>query len=182
MVTSVHMPAQEWACQRSQCERCHDEQASRHRLREPPILQRGGFDGKEREHIRPTQRQKQIVCDRPNEIRPRLMVTRHIRDRQLIRRTEIEWRGETHHVIGEQRHHHNQCGYQHGQRRTQRMQHGADTPMLTGSEHAITQLFGNRTNLRPEQRKRGERHHHKRRTTTHICGNAHRTGSQTRQR
>ena len=54
--------------------------------------------------------------------------------------------------------------------------------MRAGSEHTITQLFGNRTNLRPEQRKRGERHHHKRRTTTHICGNAHRTCSQTRQR
>ena len=54
--------------------------------------------------------------------------------------------------------------------------------MRAGSGHAITQLFGNRTNLRPEQRKRGERYHHKRRTTTHICGNAHRTCSQTRQR
>ena len=69
------------------------------------------------EHIRPTQRQEQIVCDRPNEIRPRLMVARHIRDRYLIWRTEIEWRGETHHVIGEQRHHYNQCGHQHGQAR-----------------------------------------------------------------
>lgn len=62
------------------------------------------------------------------------------------------------------------------------MQHGADAPMRARSEHAITQLFGNRTNLRPEQRKRGERHHHKRRTATHIRGNTHRTGSQTRQR
>ncbi len=62
------------------------------------------------------------------------------------------------------------------------MQHGARTPTHAGTRRDGTQLPHNRTNLRPEQRERGKRHHHKRRTATHIRGNTHRTGGQTRQR